>query len=1498
MSTETNATASTPATTTADGGQGRGHGRGRGDGRGRGYLGRRHDGRNGGATVTTSNFKGHTTEMNGHVFECFQEGTKQNQFAKTVEALGEYIAKNVKNPGDMMSITEELKAPEVPKPTSITKAEADDPLTFTLWKEEVSEYSKRKGVIQQNVKAIFAVIWGQCSESMKDKIKSMAEYQTKMLEGDCIWLLKGIKGIMMRFEGQRSLFLSLGDAEHNLAIFKQGPDMSLAAYKTEFENLVDVFEHYGGLIGAYPALQILVDKKFTDTLDRAKHARNQKLAMDFLNGADRHRFGTLWADLENQFARNNNQYPADLTEAYSMLVSYKPPFPTRNKEHGRPPTTTTAPKIPDSGTTLANVGLSAEIAGSNGVLHNGVTCFKCNHKGHYADSCPSTVLSGTQHLQMGLKDPNPPDFTGAHDYEFSFTQPLARHEPIPNTWILLDSQSTVCVFNNKHLLSNIRTSPRPLEVSTNGGPQISTLIGDIKNFGTVWYNPDSLANILSLAEVRLRCRCVMDTALEPAIHVHKSNGTIMTFTEYKSGLYFYDVASATNNNTNATVADYSFVLTVAGNKTRFHRRDIEGADKARDLYKKIGRPSQKTFEHILSHSLIRNCPVTVDDAKRAIEIYGQDIASLKGKSTKTPAQQVATFIPIAIPAAILKDHTEVTLCMDLFYVNKIPFFHTISRKLKVRTVSNITTRDKKTLLKETLQTLDIYHSRGFEVTSIHADMEFECIKNDLLPTQFDIAPNDAHVPEVERSIRTIKERVRADIHDMPYKRLPKLMIIELVRRAVKCLNQFPAPDGVSDTLSPFTIMTGKPNPDYLQMKVDFGAYVQVFEDNDPTNSTKSRRTGAIALNPTGNAQGDYHFMSLKTGRRLARRQWTVIPATVDVIDAVEGIAEREGQPLIAGGCPLFEWQPNHTINDEGDYVVDAEENENNAAINDLGHNEHQFGEGVLPADDYEEAPIEELDDDYEDVDHDNAVVIGDSGSEGANDSDDDGEEEEEEEGEDDGDGVVEGAHEDTPTEDEGAHDAIVEDVPVGDEHDGGAAAPRYNLRENRNRDYSHRFNDHQFVSLGNKPKEMPKEREGMYKYLVGHMMTQMTASAGIKKHGDKAVEALLEEFCQLDDKSVFKPLDAASLTGEQKKEALRAINLIKEKRCGRLKGRTCADGRAQRGLYTKEQTASPTVSTDALMMTLMIDALEQRDVATADVAGAYLHADMDDFVIIKLTGDTVDIMCKANKKYEMFATVEHGKRVLYLQLMKALYGCVRSALLWYELFTTTLQGIGFELNPYDLCVANKNIKGKQCTIVWYVDDTKISHVDSTVVTEVIAQIEEKFGKMTVMRGKEHTFLGMKITLLQDKTVKICMEDYVKEAIEDFQEDVTKGATTPANKNLFEIDPESPQLDKTQAERYHSVVAKLLYVAQRGRPDIILAVAFLCTRVSCSTDEDWRKLKRLMLYLNRTVTDFVILGADSLTALKTWVDAAYGVHHDMKSHTGGVISLGRGVIMCK
>jgi hypothetical protein len=259
--------------------------------------------------------------------------------------------------------------------------------------------------------------------------------------------------------------------------------------------------------------------------------------------------------------------------------------------------------------------------------------------------------------------------------------------------------------------------------------------------------------------------------------------------------------------------------------------------------------------------------------------------------------------------------------------------------------------------------------------------------------------------------------------------------------------------------------------------------------------------------------------------------------------------------------------------------------------------------------------------------------------------------------------------------------------------------------------------------------------QATYEHIVGVLLTQMTAAAGIRKHGEVAVNALLKEFCQLDDKSVFEPLDASTLSREQKAAALRSISLIKEKRCGKIKGRTCADGRKQRLLYDKSDTSSPTISLDALLMTLIIDAKERRDVATADVVGAYLNADMKDFVVLRMEAEAVDIMCKVNPKYEQYVVKEKGKRVLYLRLVKALYGCVQSALLWYELFVSALEPMGFELNPYDPCVANATIDGKQCTIAWYVDDNKISHVDPKVVDQIIAKIEARFGKMNVTEEK-------------------------------------------------------------------------------------------------------------------------------------------------------------------
>ncbi len=325
---------------------------------------------------------------------------------------------------------------------------------------------------------------------------------------------------------------------------------------------------------------------------------------------------------------------------------------------------------------------STSTPGTNGVTHEGITCFRCNNTGHYASDCPDeqqpgSGASGTTLLQYGMV----------------LAQGTAAIDP---SWILLDSQSTISVFRNPDMLTNIRPSDHTLRAVTNGGYQDSTLVGDFPNLGSVWFNPASIANILSLADVRKVCRVTMVTTDEPAMHVHRLDGSTMKFVEHECGLYIYS-----SRNSSDHVAAYTLVSTVAEQKKFFSRRDIGNADTARKLYRAIGRPREAEFHRILDNGCIRNCPVTSTDAKCAMTIYGPDIAALKGKTTRLgAAQRAPNFAAVVLTPSVLEHHRNVTLCVDFFFVQGHIFFHTISCDIFFCTVRLVPDRTRTTILRK------------------------------------------------------------------------------------------------------------------------------------------------------------------------------------------------------------------------------------------------------------------------------------------------------------------------------------------------------------------------------------------------------------------------------------------------------------------------------------------------------------------------------------------------------------------------------------------------------------------------------------------------------------------------------------------------------------------------------------------------------------------------------------------------------------------------------
>ena len=94
-------------------------------------------------------------------------------------------------------------------------------------------------------------------------------------------------------------------------------------------------------------------------------------------------------------------------------------------------------------------------------------------------------------------------------------------------------------------------------------------------------------------------------------------------------------------------------------------------------------------------------------------------------------------------------------------------------------------------------------------------------------------------------------------------------------------------------------------------------------------------------------------------------------------------------------------------------------------------------------------------------------------------------------------------------------------------------------------------------------------------------------------------------------------------------------------------------------------------------------------------------------------------MCEVNPYYKPYVQYDNINKVLHLKVMIAIYGCIESALLCYNFYINTLKDLGFIINTYDRFMANKNIDGNQCTIVWYVDDKNILHADPNVVTDIL-----------------------------------------------------------------------------------------------------------------------------------------------------------------------------------
>jgi len=238
---------------------------------------------------------------------------------------------------------------------------------------------------------------------------------------------------------------------------------------------------------------------------------------------------------------------------------------------------------------------------------------------------------------------------------------------------------------------------------------------------------------------------------------------------------------------------------------------------------------------IVEGGSLRNCPIIRADIAAAEDILGPNLGSLKGKTVRRKGAHVPSLVA-DVPYQIIKMYRNVTLCFDIMFVNKIAFLVTVSRHIRFGTTERLLSRQADVVAKALISVIYFYRQRGFRVKECNGDGEFAPIRGNLaepkVNAQLNVTAEDKHVPEVERYIRTIKERTRAVYNTSPFKKIPVMMIVEMVHASNFWLNMFPANDGVSAVQSPRRIMTGQYGDYNLHCRLQFNEYAQVHESHN------------------------------------------------------------------------------------------------------------------------------------------------------------------------------------------------------------------------------------------------------------------------------------------------------------------------------------------------------------------------------------------------------------------------------------------------------------------------------------------------------------------------------------------------------------------------------------------------------------------------------------------------------------------------------------------
>ena len=541
-----------------------------------------------------------------------------------VEKIKTYILSNFDDAKDLIPIVEELRDSMQDvindEPTELNPGNQNSMVKLWMKQEEVKRHVKRITNLKNNKETLYGVVWGQCSAGLQEAIKADDDFEAESADFNVVWLLERAELISSGVDEKGNKYCTLLKALTAMCTIRQGQNESNDSFRKRVDSIVLTVNLIGGEYYLY-SLEISSASNPTAPTVAEINEEHQKLkAMLMILRSDPIRYGNLQDSLFEGMCKGRDEFLTTVVQAYKLLQrisndiyqnEVKNKFKTtrksifsRKKPHG-----------------VGNVSFTQKdvtctlVPGKDGKVHEVIQCHNCHNMGHYANQC-------TKKKKVTLA-------------QFTLTQ--NKLELINRDWVLLDTCSTVSVFCNSNLVHDIQQCDpgTGLTVVTNGGSQSYNHTAEFNLLPMkVHFNVHSIANILSLADVANlpNTKITMDSSQDKAIFLHHGD-EVYKFEECVDGLYYWD----SNNKPKASVSHYSLLNTVDDNKTLYCKKDVKGANHARNVQAIIAWPTDQEYTNIISNNQIMNSKVTVDDIHHASHIYGPALPLLQSRTVrKTP----------------------------------------------------------------------------------------------------------------------------------------------------------------------------------------------------------------------------------------------------------------------------------------------------------------------------------------------------------------------------------------------------------------------------------------------------------------------------------------------------------------------------------------------------------------------------------------------------------------------------------------------------------------------------------------------------------------------------------------------------------------------------------------------------------------------------------------------------------------------------------------------